>query len=86
MPRPLYPRVRDPLFIVQKDGWAPGPIWTDAENLTLSGILALDRSPIVGCYTYYDTAPQFSTLLRMLPLPRRHSSVQKIAYDVTGQL
>jgi len=42
MLRPLYPRVRDPASIVQEDGWAPGPFCTDAEYLTLSGILALD--------------------------------------------
>jgi len=42
MPRPLYLRLRGPVSIVQEDDWAPGPVWTDAEYLTLSGILALD--------------------------------------------
>jgi hypothetical protein len=32
-PRPLYPRERYPVTIVQEAGWAPGPIWTSAENL-----------------------------------------------------
>ena len=34
-PRPgrFTPRERDPVPTVQKAGWAPGPIWTDAENL-----------------------------------------------------
>jgi len=31
-PRPLYPRERDPLPIVQEAGWAPGPVWTVTEN------------------------------------------------------
>ena len=32
-PRPLYPRGRDPVLIVHGAGWAPGPVWTNAENL-----------------------------------------------------
>jgi hypothetical protein len=31
MPRPLYGN--DPVPVVQEAGWAPGPVWTDAENL-----------------------------------------------------
>jgi len=40
-PRPLYPRERDSVPIVQEAGWAPGPVWTGAENLAFTGI----RSP-----------------------------------------
>jgi hypothetical protein len=40
-PRPLYPRERDPVPIVQEAAWAPGPVWTGAEYLVLTGI----RSP-----------------------------------------
>ena len=32
-PVTLYPR-KDPVPIVQEAGWAPGPVWTSAENLT----------------------------------------------------
>ena len=31
--RPFYRRARDRVAIVQKAGWASGPIWTGAENL-----------------------------------------------------
>ena len=31
--RPIYPRGTDPETIVQETGWAPGTVWTDAENL-----------------------------------------------------
>jgi len=41
-PRPLSPRERDPLPIVQEAGWAPGPVWTGVENLALTGILSPD--------------------------------------------
>jgi hypothetical protein len=31
MPKPLYPRKRDKLPIVQGAGWFLGPVWTDVE-------------------------------------------------------
>jgi hypothetical protein len=42
-PRPLYPRERDPVAIVKEAGWAPGPVWTSAENLARTGIRSPDR-------------------------------------------
>jgi hypothetical protein len=32
-PRPLFTPGKDPVPIVQEAGWAPGPVWTSAENL-----------------------------------------------------
>ena len=34
---------KDPVHIVQEAGWAPGPIWTGAENLVSTGIRSPDR-------------------------------------------
>ena len=42
-PRPLYPRERDPLPIVREAEWAPGLVWTGAENLAPTGIRLPDR-------------------------------------------
>ena len=39
-PAALYPG-KDPVPVVQEAGWAPGPVWTGAENLAPTGI----RSP-----------------------------------------
>jgi len=39
-PAALYPG-KELVIIVQEAGWAPGPVWTGAENLALTGI----RSP-----------------------------------------
>jgi hypothetical protein len=39
--QPLFIPGKDPVPIVQEAGWAPGPIWTGAENLAPTGI----RSP-----------------------------------------
>jgi len=39
-PQPLY-LGKDPVSIVWKAGWAPGPVWTGAETVTPTGI----RSP-----------------------------------------
>ena len=43
-PRPLYPRERDAMPIVQETGWAPGQVWTCAENLALTGIQSPARA------------------------------------------
>ena len=42
-PRPLFTPGKDPVPIVQEAGWAPGPVWTGAENLAPTGIWSLDR-------------------------------------------
>jgi hypothetical protein len=43
MPQPLFTPRKDPVPIVQEAGWAPGPVWTGAENLTPTGIRFPDR-------------------------------------------
>ena len=35
--------MKDPVPIVQEDGWATGSVWTGAENLAPTGIRPLDR-------------------------------------------
>jgi hypothetical protein len=42
-PRPYFTPGKDPVPIVQEPGWAPGPVWTGAENLALAGIWSPDR-------------------------------------------
>ena len=37
------PPGKDPIPIVQEAGWAPGPVWTGAENLAPNLIRSLDR-------------------------------------------
>ena len=34
---------KDPVPILQEAGWAPGPVWTGAENLAHTWIRPLDR-------------------------------------------
>ena len=36
-PRTLFTPGKDPVPIVQEAGWAPGPVWTGAENLAPTG-------------------------------------------------
>jgi hypothetical protein len=36
-------RERNPATIAQEVGWAPGPVWTGAENLASTGIRSPDR-------------------------------------------
>ena len=42
-PRPLYSQNKDPVPIVHEAGWAPGPVWTGAENPPRTGIETQDR-------------------------------------------
>ena len=42
-PRPLFTPRKEPVPIVQEAGWAPGPVWTGAENLAPTGIQSPDR-------------------------------------------
>ena len=42
-PRPLFTPGKEPVPIVQEAGWAPGPVWTGAENLVPTGIRFPDR-------------------------------------------
>jgi hypothetical protein len=42
-PRPLSTPGKDPAPIVQETGWAPGPVWTGAENLAPNWIRSPDR-------------------------------------------
>ena len=39
------PPGKDPVPIVEEAGWAPGPVWTDAENLAPTGIRFPDLQP-----------------------------------------
>jgi hypothetical protein len=42
-PWPYFTPGKDPVPIVQETGWAPGPVWTGAENLAPTGIQSPDR-------------------------------------------
>ena len=53
MPRPLFTSWKDPVPIVQEAVWAPGPVWTGAENLATHR----DSIPGPSGYTDYATRP-----------------------------
>ena len=42
--RPLFIPGKETVTIVQEAGWAPGPVWTGAENLDPTGIRSPDRT------------------------------------------
>ena len=42
-PRPLFTQGKDPVPIVEEAGWAPGPVWTNAENFAPTLIRSPDR-------------------------------------------
>jgi len=47
-PWPLYPQGTDPLPILRDAWWAPGPLWTGAQNLASTGIRFPERQPVAG--------------------------------------
>jgi hypothetical protein len=57
VPRPgRFTHGNDPVPIVQETGWAPGLVWTGAENLAPTGIRFLDcptRSELLYQLRYY---------------------------------
>jgi len=55
-PAASIPR-KDPVPIVQEAGWAPGPIWTGAENLVPTGIRSQAVQPVVSRYTELPGSP-----------------------------
>ena len=55
MPRPLFTPGKDLVPNVQDAGWAPGPVWTGAENLAPTRIrssyrIARSQSLYLLCY------------------------------------
>ena len=56
-PRPFFTPRKDSVPIVQEAGWAPGPVWTGAENLAPTGIRSPDRQPVASRYTDWATVP-----------------------------
>jgi len=56
-PRPLFTPEKGPVPIVQEAGWAPGPVWTGAENLTPPGFDPQTVQPVASHDTDYATRP-----------------------------
>jgi hypothetical protein len=54
-PRPLSTPGTDPVPIVQEAGWAPGPVWTGAENLSPPRFDPRTVEPVVSRYTDWAT-------------------------------
>ena len=56
-PRPLFTPGKDPVPIVQKAGWAPGPVWTGTENLAPLGFDPRTVQPVAIRYADWATQP-----------------------------
>ena len=55
-PAALYPG-KEPVPIVQEAEWAPGPVWTGAENLAPPGFDPRAVQPVANRYTDYTIRP-----------------------------
>jgi hypothetical protein len=67
--RPLYPRQKDSIPIVQEAGWAPGPVRTIAKNLAPVQIRSTD--PPLGSEYLYQLSCGESTVLFKIPGRKR---------------
>jgi hypothetical protein len=47
------PWERQSVSTVQEAGWAPGPVWTGAQNIALGGIRCRTVQPLASLYTDY---------------------------------
>ena len=56
-PRLHFAPGKDPVPILQEAGWAPGPVWIDAENLVPTGIRSRTVQLVVSRYTDWATRP-----------------------------
>ena len=56
-PGRTLPPEKNPVPIVQKAGWAPGPVWRDAENLAPPEFDPRTVQPVASRYTDYATRP-----------------------------
>ena len=54
-PGRTLPPGKDPVPILHEAGWAPGPVWTGAENLVPTGIRSRTVQPIVSRYADWAT-------------------------------
>jgi hypothetical protein len=71
----------DPVPIVQEAGWAPGPVWTGAENLAPTGIRSPDRPARsqslyrLGyrdpCFIHYFCSFDKVAIAKLCPVPIR---------------
>jgi len=51
---PALPPGKRPLTHLQEAGWAPGPVWTGAENFAPTGVRTPDRSTRGGSHVFKD--------------------------------
>ena len=76
MPRPLFTPGKDTVPIVQEAGWAPGPVWTGAENLAPTGIRSPDRA--TRSQSVYRLS--YSAHIRSPDRPARSQSLCRLRY------
>jgi hypothetical protein len=73
------PSGKEPVPIVQEAGWAPGPVWTGAENLAPSGIRSRTVQLVASRSTDYATRPtrqhkhRLHTAHRLIKIPHLKS-------------
>jgi hypothetical protein len=84
-PSRTLPPGKDPVPIAQEAGWAPGPVWTGAENLAPTGIRSPDR-PVRSqslCRLSYQSHTIGSTISNYFILGKSHLSSANVVGIIT---
>ena len=80
--QPLFTPRKDLVPIVQEAGWAPGPVWTGAENLARSGFDPRTIQPVASHYSDWAiTAHILSHELHKIP-PAHYSSFRICIFPI----
>ena len=74
-PGRTLPPGKDPVPIVQETGWAPGPVWTGAENLAPPGFDPQTVQPVASRFIDYATRPTFITYITETSRAREFSVI-----------
>jgi len=80
-PAALYPG-KDLVPIVQEAGWAPGPVWTSAENLSPTGVRSPDR-PARSQSLYRLSYPAYNFMTSRWILLRMRDVLDKFVEKMT---
>ena len=68
---------KDPVHILQEAGWAPGPVWTGAENLASSrDSIPRTVQPVASRYTDWAIPADCEFIYGYYKLTPKHLSVQ----------
>jgi hypothetical protein len=72
-----FPRERDPVSVIWEAGWAPEPVWTDAENFAFTGIRFLERPARSKSLDKHPYRPNVRVIIYYFAIPAHYLRVNE---------